>query len=196
MRHFDDLPFYTGGTKTYAGIGHRDLEGCIEPVSGLPVAGMMTWISSELEKLGYTLNSGGAKGADLAFETGVKDSKHKQVFLASCATDETRGIAKELHPAPSRLAGYALDLMARNTFQVFGQNLDTPVDFVLCFTKDGCESYRTRTRDSGGTGQAIEMASRKGIPVFNMKNPNWIERLSKYIGLNIVPPIFRRNMPW
>ena len=131
MKMFRDLPTYTGNTRTYAGIGHRDLAGYTEPNTRLAVERVMTWLSGELEKLGYTLNSGGAKGADSAFEAGVKDRLHKNVFHPADATDETREIAKEIHPAGERLHGYALDLMARNTFQIFGGNLDTPVDFVV-----------------------------------------------------------------
>jgi len=181
MRTFYELPQHTVDTMTYAGIGNRDIEYVTEPVSGQPVCTVMTWIAGELERLGYILNSGGAKGADFAFEAGVKNAAHKRIFRASDATDETRAIAQELHPARSRLSGYALDLFARNTYQVFGRNLDTVVDFVLCYTRDGCESHETRSRDTGGTGQAIEMATRKGSAVFNMKNPDWLYRLNRYL---------------
>ncbi len=189
MRMFRDLPAYTGGTMTYAGIGHRDLVGYIEPNTGLPVDQMISWLAGVLESLGYTLNSGGAKGADMAFEAGVNNPRHKNVFHTADATEETREIAKEIHPAGERLHGYVLDLMARNTMQIFGWDLDKPVDFVVCFTKDGCESYKTRTRESGGTGQSIEMASLKGIPVFNMKNPDWFDRLQRHIGVELQLPI-------
>ena len=141
----------------------------------------MAWIAGELEKFGYTLNSGGAKGADAAFEYGVKQPAHKNIFHPEDATETTRAIARELHPAHERLHGHALDLYARNTNQIFGRNLDKTVDFVVCYTKDGCESHETRSRESGGTGQAIEMATRKGAKVFNMKNPDCFDRLKKYL---------------
>lgn len=141
---------------TYAGIGHRDLGGFIELNTQEPVENVMTRFAGKLEDLGYTLNSGGAKGADSAFEQGVKN------------------------PAHDRLKGHALDLYARNTNQIFGSSLDKTVDFVVCYTKDGCESHLTRSRESGGTGQAIEMATRKGAPVFNMKKANWFLRLKQF----------------
>ena len=181
MKTFNDLPMHTRRSMTYAGIGHRDLGGFKEPNTNEPVENVMAWIAGELEKLGYTLNSGGAKGADSAFEYGVKDAAHKNVFRATDATEETRAIAQELHPAHERLQGHALDLYARNTNQIFGRNLDMVVDFVVCYTKDGCESHTARTRDSGGTGQAIEMATRKGAVVFNMKNADWFVRLKKFL---------------
>lgn len=183
MRKFKDLPMATGTSKTYAGIGHRDLGGFCEPNTGEPVERIMCWLAGELEKLGYTLNSGGALGADSAFEAGVRLPAHKNVFTPADATEETRSIARELHPAHERLQGHALDLYARNTNQIFGRNLDVTVDFVVCYTKDGCETAATRSRESGGTGQAIEMADRKGSPIFNMKNPDWFAKLKKFLNL-------------
>lgn len=181
MKLFDKLPASTGKNMTYAGIGHRDLRGFHEPNTNEPVENVMAWIAGELEKLGYTLNSGGAKGADTAFEYGVKEPAHKNIFHPEDATEITRAIAQELHPAHERLHGHPLDLYARNTNQIFGRNLDNTVDFVVCYTKDGCESHETRSRETGGTGQSIEMATRKGAKVFNMKNPDWFERLKKYL---------------
>lgn len=183
MRTFADLPKWQKKSFTYAGIGHRDLSGAREPNTQQPVERVMAWIASELEKLGYTLNSGGAKGADSAFEYGVKDPSKAHIFTPAHATDEARAIAKELHPSPEHLYAHALDLFARNTFQVFGINLDTPVDFIVCYTKDGCEHAKDRKQASGGTGQAIAMADLKGIPVFNMSNKNWFERLKAFLDL-------------
>lgn len=183
MRKFQDLPMTTGKSKTYAGIGHRDLQNYREINTGEPIERVMVWLASELEKQGYTLNSGGALGADSAFEEGVKNPIHKNIFTTKDASDETRAIARELHPAHEKLHGHALDLYARNTNQVFGKDLNTTIDFVVCYTRDGCESAASRTRESGGTGQAIEMADRKGVPIFNMKNSDWFIRLKKFLNL-------------
>lgn len=38
MRKFKDLPMTTGKSKTYAGIGHRDLGGFCEPNTKLDIA--------------------------------------------------------------------------------------------------------------------------------------------------------------
>ena len=141
----------------------------------------MKIIAEDLETIGYILRSGGAKGADSAFESGVKDPAHKEIFYAKDANDITRAIAKEIHPVPERLSEYGLNLMARNTYQIFGRDLDSPVDFVLCWTKDGKEGFG-KDRPTGGTGQAVEMAARKGIPVINMDNEGkWFERLNNIL---------------
>ncbi len=175
MKTFNDLPVLTEKSWTYAGIGSRQTPRI--------VLDTITKLARKLEEQGYILNSGGAAGADKAFERGVLMPSCKNIFRADSATDETRNIACEIHPAPHALSGYVLDLMARNTFQIFGAELDRPVDFVVCWTPDGCSSHETRGRNTGGTGQAIEMASRKGIPVINMAIPGWQHRLMLAAGI-------------
>ena len=100
------------------------------------------------------------------------------MFGPEDATEVTKTIAKELHPAPQHLKEGGLKLMARNTNQVFGRNLDTPVDFVLFYAEETDNPLRPK----GGTGQAVEMARRKGIPTINMANKDWRKELTKVIG--------------
>jgi hypothetical protein len=169
---FDKLPSYVPGqrTLTYAGVGSRE--------TPPPVLAQMKLMAQRLAAIGYTLRSGGARGADTAFESGATK---KEIFKADAATAQTRAIALEIHPRPKALADFAIDLMARNTNQLFGAALDSPVDFVLAWTPDGIESGAERSLQSGGTGQAIDMASRKGIPVINMNAPGWEARLEAAI---------------
>lgn len=169
----------TSRTMCYTGIGNRELSDAVDGDFGLPVAEVMQKLAMELEKRGYTLFSGGAKGADVAFESGVADSAHKKIFTASDATDETRAIARAHKLPGENLLGRKLDHYAREVFQVFGADQKTPVDFVLCYTRDGCESHETRSEATGGTGFAIELASRNGIPVINLKNRGWEKRLKE-----------------
>lgn len=175
---FDKLPARDPQKKTmtYAGIGSSQ---------GVPqeVLTKMAEIAKYLGNTGYTLRSGGAIGADTAFERGAKN---REVFFSRDATDQTRQIAMEIHPNPGALMNKgdnAINLMARNTNQVFGKNLDSPVDFVIAWTPDGAESSAERSIRTGGTGQAIDMASRKGIPVINLAKPGWEGRLRSVLGL-------------
>ena len=156
----------TTPSMRYAGIGARET-----PKNFLD---QMTDIASKLEVEGYILRSGGAKGADTAFEKG--HTRPSEIFYKEDATGQTRAIAKEMHPAPERLTGYGLDLQARNTNQLFGKNLDTPVDFVLTWTPGG--------QAVGGTGQALRMAAPKGIPIINMAKPGWRAELQKVVEKN------------
>jgi len=156
-------------TMTYAGIGSRQ--------TPPQVIKQMTEVAKELASKGYTLNTGvtfGGKeeGADAAFSRGAtKKNLFSPEKQGSRAKEQT--IAKEVHPNPGALSQGALKLMARNTNQVFGDNLDTPVDFVLFWAKE-----TKGIRPEGGTGQAVEMARRKGIPTINMADANWKEQLN------------------
>jgi hypothetical protein len=160
-------------TMTYAGIGSRETPAEIQV--------KMTEIAKYLSSLGYTLRSGHAKGADQAFESGATN---KELFYSKDVTETTLKIAEEIHPNWAAVKGidakkteYIRGLMARNTNLVFGRELDTPVDFVLAWTSDGLTHFSNRSVKSGGTGQAIDMASRKGIPVINMAKADWREQL-------------------
>lgn len=167
-------------TMTYAGIGSRE--------TPPEILAQMTELAKELESKGYTLRSGGAQGADTAFEKGV--SAKKEIFPGSkIAGEREMKIAREIHPNPqaldnSKSPAFIWNLMARNTNQVFGENLDTPVDFVIAWTQDALTDYRKRSIKSGGTGQAIDMASRKGIPIINMANKNWREQLNAVLSVS------------
>ena len=205
---FNKLPSYKEGQKnmTYAGIGSRE--------TSIDIQKEMYKIAKELESIGYVGQSGGAIGADKAFEganqpwekedgtvAGTKEfTKSKSnvtkwakysdgkniaskfvVFKSSDSNDKVRNIAKEIHPKKQELSEKdGLDLHARNTFQVFGKNLDTPVDFVLFYAQEQKDSIRPK----GGTGQAVEMARLKGIPTINMSDKNWREQLDNVLNKN------------
>lgn len=177
---FDKLPSKSPTpTMTYAGIGSRQ--------TPPEILARMTQVAKELEGKGYTLNTGvtfGGKeeGADAAFSRGTKN---KNLFAPEKASEREIKIAKEIHPNPSALSPGAMKLMARNTNQVFGNNLDTPVDFVLFYAKEG-----KGIRPEGGTGQAVEMARLKGIPTINMANTNWREQLDRVLSTTpVVAPV-------
>lgn len=152
---------FTDDRPRYAGIGSRSTPENIQAI--------MTKLATKLESLGWILRSGGAVGADLAFENGVTNSAMKEIFYA---THEMKDFAldsvKQFHPAPHKLNEYQTKLMARNYYQIMGFNNDMPVKFVICWTPDGCNSNNTRNINTGGTGQAISIADSKGIKVMNL----------------------------
>jgi hypothetical protein len=151
----------------------------------------MTQLATRLEELGFLLRSGGADGADTAFEQGVKNSL-KEIFLPWASFNGSRSpyanpspqaeqMAEQFHPAWARLSRGPRKLMARNMHQVLGRKLDTPVEFVLCWTPDGVEDGTKTTAKTGGTGMAIRVATYHSIPVFNLANPDAMTRLTDYI---------------
>lgn len=147
----------------YAGIGSRET-----PAGALR---SMSAIASTLEDRGLILRSGGAPGADQAFEAGVSKEAAKEIYLpwrlfefnpsprfeiSQAALD----MAAKYHPAWYRCTPAAKKLHARNCYQVLGEDLKTPSLFVVCWTRGGL--------GGGGTGQAIRIARAHDVPVFDL----------------------------
>ena len=145
----------------YAGIGSRKT-----PPN---ILNFMTEYAKYLSAKNIILRSGGAIGADKAFEKGA--GENKEIYYAKDATKESTKIAKQFHPCWDKLSQYAKKLHSRNVFQILGKNLCNPVDFLVCWTEDGCNSNLTRSISTGGTGTAISMADYYDIPIFNLKDP-------------------------
>lgn len=157
--------------KYYAGIGSRKA-----PEN---ILRLMQKTAAWLEKRDYVLRSGGAQGSDQAFERGVEAKK--EIFYAKDATSAAMDVAKNYHPAWNRMGSYAQKLHARNAFQVLGNPLYLkPVDFVICWTPDGCESHASRSIASGGTGTAISIANANDIPVYNLFNDSSVLKLREF----------------
>lgn len=160
--------------RYYAGIGSRE--------TPIQIQILMKTLAEKLSNLNYCLRSGGAEGADVAFESGAI---YKQIFLPwngfnNKFTDGKNYFVPELntdyvskfHPAADRLKPGAMKLMSRNTYQVLGPKLDDPVDFILCWTKDA--------KKIGGTAQAMRIADSLNVPIFNLAG-NGLQELSQYI---------------
>ena len=170
--------------KTYCGIGSR--ETVPEQLA------QMTRLGKYLAQNNWLLRSGGAKGADSAFEEGCKLSMladQRQIFYADRWFDQGKyknydpelledamALAERFHPAWERCGIYTRKLMARNGFQVLGSDLESPADMIMCWTKDG--------KASGGTGQAIRIAHAYEIPVFNLYNSADVEKAKTLLGIN------------
>lgn len=168
--------------KYYTGIGSRE--------TPKEILDLMTRLGSALEDKGYILRSGGAGGADLAFEKGV--TQNKDIFLPWRGFNGSNStlynqlplafdLASEHHPAWGNLKDSVKKLMARNSHQVLGKELKVKSSFVLCWTPDGCESSDTRTNKTGGTGLAISLASSLGIPIYNLADEISLNKMLKFL---------------
>lgn len=156
----------------YTGIGSRETPQDIQLT--------MTKIASYLGKRGYTLRSGGAEGADLAFEKGCLYNMPKEIFIPWKGFNGSKAtfleitkpaleMAAKYHPAWPKLKPSVQNIMARNCYQMLGYDLNTPTDFVVCWTKDGGAT--------GGTGQALRIAADLNIEIFNLFDKDAKERL-------------------
>lgn len=158
----------------YAGIGSRD--------TPLEVLETMTKIAQELSLKGYTLRSGGADGADAAFYAGASQSEiftpwksynHWYEDAKVVQGLDYENYAAKFHPAWHKCSDGTKKLHARNVAVILGETGREPVDFVLCWTKDG--------EPSGGTGLGIRIAQHHGISVFNLFFEESLQKLSDFL---------------
>ncbi len=159
----------------YAGIGSRET-----PQEALE---LMEEIGKCYAQAGWILRSGGASGADMAFEDGAGDKS--EIYKANIKDkvspiiyEKARNIAGNLHPAWGSMPEYAQQLHTRNVFQILGKDLSTPVTVVICWTPDKCIKHEDRTRLTGGTGTGISVADMANIPILNMARPDHFWRAS------------------
>ena len=150
--------------QVYTGIGSRE--------TPLEYIQLFIRIAEYLASVGYTLRSGGANGADLAFEIGCDNKQGKKEIyipwyrfnnsdsMLFHTPKECFNIAKEFHPNWNNLSDYAKKLHARNVCQILGQDLKTFTSFVICYTKEG--------KGQGGTGEALRIAKAYNIPIFDV----------------------------
>lgn len=88
-------------------------------------------------------------------------------------------ILSRVHPNFSNLRESTLKLHRRNVLQILGQDLATPSHFVLCYTRDGAETFTSF--ETVGTGTVIRLANHYNIPVFNLRNKNWADRFKEFM---------------
>jgi hypothetical protein len=155
----------------YTGVGSRSTpENILLVMSKL--AQMLGWG-------GWTLRSGGAEGADSAFEYGASLAEGKrEIYRASDANKAAMDLAATIHPAWHKCYNFAKQLHARNCFQVLGRDLKTPSKFLVCWTLNGA--------DTGGTRTAIVLARNNGIDVFNLGIQSHLDHILKYMEANTV----------
>ena len=182
--------------KYYTGVGSRK--------TPKGVQAMMTDVANLLASVGWSLRSGGAHGADVAFEKGVcrhglssSEPPKMEIYLPWGGFNDrwedgvgfyqlnhmnndlqlkARNLVQEIHPAPYKLSKGACMLHMRNCFQVLGQDLNTPSNFLICWGETD-----SNVVPKGGTRTAWVLAEKYGIPCFNLyleehkkKLENWL----------------------
>lgn len=184
--------------KYYTGVGSRETPDDIIKV--------MNQLGKKLADQGWVLRTGGAKGADQAFELGwvhhVQENKiftkaeiflpwngyenHTRDAMFGCnilpdLDDEglcivAEGIAASTHPNWSACKQGARKMHTRNVYQVLGRDLKTPSNMLVAWTK------LTKKGDPmGGTATAIKLAQNHGIPCFNLNKPKDLEKIQNYL---------------
>lgn len=170
--------------KYYAGIGSRE--------TPKEICNKMTEIASLLEKQDFVLRSGGAKGADHAFEIGISDplmmdiylpyinfnnkSGSKYIFISNSDHSNYKAAYESLkyHPRGFNMSHGTKVMMIRNYFQACGLVNQSNSKFVICWTPKAANGYTIKTTyDDGGSGQCIRIAAANDIPVYNLKDKRY-----------------------
>ncbi len=169
----------------YTGVGGR-----ATPQDKLTLMGA---IAIKMASFGFGFRSGGAKGADTAFEQTA--GKNKEIYYADnyiplnktnrvpydpLMFQQAQNISGSFHPAWNRCSPYAKKLHGRNAFQILGINLNEPSQYCICWTPDGCISHATRTIQTGGTGTAISIADHYNVPIINLARPDQCQMWTKW----------------
>lgn len=174
----------------YTGVGSRET-----PPEILTV---MTRLGVYLAQRGLVLRSGGADGADAAFEQGCDkvNPKLKQIFLPwdnfNKRTDRETGvivkidphvekqaskIAEEIHPAwNTALTQGAKKLHTRNVFQVLGPTINEPSNFLV-----GYATLDKNGQPKGGTRTAIKLAEKFNVRNYNLFKQEDLDRVLKLL---------------
>jgi len=175
---------------SYTGIGSRN--------TPKDVLEDMRDLGSLFARMDLTLRSGGAPGADTAFETGCsRILGTKEIYLPWKNFEDNPSplhtVTRSALETAEKVWNMSRDssfkylkqpiklLMARNAYQIAGKTLDEPSLFVVCWTPDGCIDAAGRTKQTGGTGQAIAHASYLGIPVFNLQREHALDELIEFV---------------
>lgn len=158
------------GVYVYTGIGSRQTP---------PEIIKLMEAFAEYSAKDVVLRSGGAKGADQAFEFGATLGGGRiETFLPwagfegiqdavlTAPDQDAMEVGEKYHPGWKYLKQGAKKLIARDSYQILGRNLDHPTELVVCWTPDG--SLDGHGSKSGGTGQALRIASDYEIPVLNL----------------------------
>lgn len=164
--------------RTYTGIGSRQ--------TPEEVLALMSRIAARAAVLGYVLRSGGAPGADKAFEEGCDAGDgQKEIYLPWKGfnqnpsplfniSPEALELAERFHPNWAVCSPAARKLHARNGYQVLGLDLKSPSQMLICWTKAGVPS--------GGTGQALRIAYSHSVRVYNLGFPETFEQWDDWYG--------------
>lgn len=173
-------------TRYYTGIGSRKTPDNI--------LAEMRVIAKKMSQDLFVVRSGGAEGADTAFEIGAgantevylpwdgfnghksKDGTHLDARVLY-TYKKAQYIAAMHHPAWDKLSEGAKKLHTRNVYQVLGFDLETPSKCVMLWAEP------IGTTVKGGTATAVSIAKEYRIPTFNFYFQQELDKVKDIIGL-------------
>lgn len=156
----------------YAGIGSRATPPGIQT--------LMTQFAIAMSTRGFVLRSGGAAGADKAFEAGAPVARREiylpwgkpnegEYLLDPDVYNQAEAMAGLVHPAWDKCNATVRKLHARNVCQVLGRRLDSPSMMVVYWAPEDIPNGKVQ----GGTATAIMIARQNNIPTYNLLFPKY-----------------------
>ena len=187
--YFKDLPpevidyntpvnFY----KSYAGIGDSKTPDHVQSE--------MRDIAIELNKKNYILRTSGVSIPDSCFEEHSDDT---EIYLPwkdfNNSTSKIYKYPKECRTIAAifnnrhweNLSFSVQAMLVRNVCIILGQDLKSPIHFLICWTPDGIENISEKTSRTGFISHPISIANAAKIPVFNLFNADARSRLNKIL---------------
>lgn len=167
--------------KAYIGIGNPD--------TPFTTQQQITQLAAKLEGLGYTLRTDGGQGGSEAF---AKGAVTKEVIIPwkkfngqdskFCKNlPEATNIVRQFAPSFDTLKESVQAIIASKAHLVLGPDLTQPALFMVCWSADGTEDGKKRTAKTGYIGTPLSIAAANGIPVFNLKNADALDRLKQFL---------------
>lgn len=161
---------------------------------------LMTAFAQAMAAKGAILRSGAAPGPDTWFEEGVPPHL-RRIYVPNASFGKRKrdeiivpkevnlmrwmkacSIAESLHPLGRHMTQEVRDLMGRNVFQVLGDDLKTPSQFLVCDAPDIVYDDAGRVVDvDGGTGMAVRLAALHNVPVYHLAVPAHRARMEGFI---------------
>ena len=193
----------------YAGVGSR--------ATPAEVLAGMSDVAQVLGDAGFALSTGGADGADRAFEAGAlrtdapvtvhtpwpgyngyrsgRDPESDIDVIYPRAGDTVRGtsflhLARKHHPAWDRCRRGARALFLRNVSILAGALDDEGTVLPVSAVIAWTPNGRAHGREAGGTGHTLRVAADLGIPVVNLSERTPPERNADFLAA--IPTVMRR----
>lgn len=160
----------------------------------------MTAFAQAMSAKGAFFRSGAASGPDTWFEEGVP-SGLRRLYVPNRSYGKRQSseiivpkeanlmrwmracsIAEGLHPLGRQMNQDLRELMGLSVFQVLGDDLKTPSQFLVCDAPDIVYDNAGRVVDvDGGTGMAVRVAVLHNVPVYHLAVPSHRARIDGFI---------------
>jgi hypothetical protein len=166
--------------RSYAGVGSR--------AAPAAVLERIARLASGLARAGWVLRTGASPGCDEAFFRGAvaaqglvelylpwpgfreqlwRETDPRMLRVLGEPTTAARRLAASTHPDWPALAAQERLLRARDVHEVLGADLQSNAGFVVCWTP-GASLDGSGEPLREGTAQALRVAHRAGVAVFNL----------------------------